>query len=273
MATLLLEKGADIEAQDDNNMTPLLIAAQCGDVAMIKLLVEKRANVNAQDESDVTPTHHAANNGNTEMIKLLAENGANVNATYMNMNMNIHNETNESSVTPLYLAIKNGKIDTAKALIELGARGDVSLVEDQFPILHLAAQQGQLAVVQWLVSEAKADVEAKQYQGGTPLMLAVDGKHTKTAKWLARHANADTRVKSDLGSAVDLARRAEAASAPQDARRARRLAEWLARPCGQPGCEARGKKLCSRCERGRYCSVECQAAHWHMGHKQECRAA
>ena len=80
-------------------------------------------------------------------------------------------------------------------------------------------------------------------------------------------------MKSDFGSAVDLARRAEAAAAPQDARRARRLAEWLARPCGQPGCEARGKKLCSRCERVGYCSSDCQAAHWRAGHKQECHPA
>ena len=154
------------------------------------------------------------------------------------------------------------------------AKADVEAKGNQgCTALHLAADKGRLAVVQWLVSEAKADVEAKQGQGATALMSAVHGKHTKMAKWLARHANADTRVKSDFGSAVDVARWAEAAASPQDARRARRRAEWLARPCGQPGCEARGKKLCSRCERVGYCSSECQAAHWRAGHKQECRPA
>jgi hypothetical protein len=133
----------------------------------------------------------------------------------------------------------------------------------------VAAAEGQLAVVQWLVLEAKVDVEAKDKDGCTALMAAVFWKHVETSKWLAKSANADTRVKGKFGSAVDFAEWAEARAGPQEVRKARRLAQWLARPCGLPGCEARGQKECGRCKRVHYCSRVCQAAHW-PAHKQEC---
>ncbi len=54
--------------------------------------------------------------------------------------------------------------------------------------------------------------------------------------------------------------------------------------CGFPGCvnlegdseaglRARGPRACGRCGAVRYCSKECQAAHWKAGHKQVCGRA
>jgi hypothetical protein len=41
--------------------------------------------------------------------------------------------------------------------------------------------------------------------------------------------------------------------------------------CGKTG--APKHKLCARCNAARYCSKECQKAHWLGGHKAECAAA
>ena len=42
--------------------------------------------------------------------------------------------------------------------------------------------------------------------------------------------------------------------------------------CANPGCAGRGLKQCARCQRVRYCGVECQHAHW-PEHKPKCSKA
>jgi hypothetical protein len=39
--------------------------------------------------------------------------------------------------------------------------------------------------------------------------------------------------------------------------------------CGNPN----ASKRCTRCKVARYCSTKCQAKHWKLGHKEDCRAA
>ena len=49
-----------------------------------------------------------------------------------------------------------------------------------------------------------------------------------------------------------------------------------AQRCARPGCDARGTKQCVVCKAVRYCTKECQVAHWKLkpgGHKAACRAA
>ena len=49
-----------------------------------------------------------------------------------------------------------------------------------------------------------------------------------------------------------------------------------AQRCARPGCGARGAKQCVVCKAVRYCTKECQVAHWKLkpgGHKAMCRAS
>ena len=48
---------------------------------MTELLLNKGANVNIQDESENTPLHYAACNSKKDIVALLIKNGANVNLT------------------------------------------------------------------------------------------------------------------------------------------------------------------------------------------------
>jgi ankyrin repeat protein len=47
--TLLLEKGADVESEDNHGWTPLSLAVENGHEAVIKPLLEKGANVKSKD--------------------------------------------------------------------------------------------------------------------------------------------------------------------------------------------------------------------------------
>jgi ankyrin repeat protein len=69
-----------IEIKDKDNWTPLHWAAHKGHVDVIRLLLEKGANVNAQDKDRWTPLHWPAVRRDVDVVRLLLEKGANVNA-------------------------------------------------------------------------------------------------------------------------------------------------------------------------------------------------
>ena len=76
----LLERGADVEARDEDGATALHKAANAGKAAVVKLLLEYGADVEAQNEKERTALHVAAEVDKAAVVKLLLEAGANVRA-------------------------------------------------------------------------------------------------------------------------------------------------------------------------------------------------
>ena len=74
----LLEKGANVNAQDDHGMTALTAASRQGHVAVAQLLVDRDADVDERDSAGETALMYAASKGLFEVVKLLVENGAGV---------------------------------------------------------------------------------------------------------------------------------------------------------------------------------------------------
>jgi hypothetical protein len=77
--TLLLERGADINAQDWRKRTPLHLAADHGHASVVKLLLERDADITAKDAVGWTALHLAAHDGRVSSVTLLLERGADVN--------------------------------------------------------------------------------------------------------------------------------------------------------------------------------------------------
>ena len=81
IARLLVEKGgADVNARNDFDHTPLHSAALRGDVKIAEFLIEKGATVDAYTDHGETPLHNAAVYNEVEMVKFLLNKGANINA-------------------------------------------------------------------------------------------------------------------------------------------------------------------------------------------------
>ena len=77
---LLIEKGADVTAEDEEKRTPVHLAAENGHLEVVRLLIEKGADVTAEDNYKRTPVHLAATNGHLEVVCFLIEKGADVTA-------------------------------------------------------------------------------------------------------------------------------------------------------------------------------------------------
>jgi len=78
MAELLINKGADLNLQDNNKDTALLYSLKKNDLEMSKLLINKGADLNLQDNNKEPALFHAvrSSNDNIDIVKLLIEKGA-----------------------------------------------------------------------------------------------------------------------------------------------------------------------------------------------------
>lgn len=67
----LIEAGADINAKDKNERTPLHIAAVKGYTEIVKVLIDLGADINAKDKNKKTPLHRATEIGFTDICEVI----------------------------------------------------------------------------------------------------------------------------------------------------------------------------------------------------------
>ncbi|CCE77631.1 MULTISPECIES: ankyrin repeat domain-containing protein [Wolbachia] len=139
LAEYLIDKGADINRQDNIGRTFLHKAAEGGNLAAVKFLVEKGARLDVLDKWNDTPLHVAANvkvnKGHIEVVDYLVKNGADINLTH--------------NYTPIHLAITRGNLDMVKCLIDNGADLYIKRACDGTPLTY-AKQQGQVEIVNYM---------------------------------------------------------------------------------------------------------------------------
>lgn len=63
----MLENAADVESTDPDGKTSLSLAAANGQVAVVKLLLENGADVNAKEKGDHTPLACAVDYGSADI--------------------------------------------------------------------------------------------------------------------------------------------------------------------------------------------------------------
>ena len=76
VAELLLENGADVNAQDKGGLIPLHNSSSYGHLDIAALLIRYNTVVNATDKWGFTPLHEAAQKGRTQLCSLLLAHGA-----------------------------------------------------------------------------------------------------------------------------------------------------------------------------------------------------
>ncbi|MDX1923896.1 MAG: ankyrin repeat domain-containing protein [Rickettsiaceae bacterium] len=168
---LLKAKGARLNPEAPSSNTPLHAACLMGHVAIAKLLIESGANVSQHDLILAkSPLHSASESGSWEIIELLVKQGADV------------NQLDGSENTPLHIACQIGSFPAAKILIENGAMVNMQNFKLASP-LHYASKAGNLEIVSLLLQN-KAMINCRDKDLNTPLHFAIESSSQDTITFL-----------------------------------------------------------------------------------------
>jgi ankyrin repeat protein len=181
----LLERDADVTAQNGRGCTPLHLASSKGQREVADMLIEHGADVMAQDKYGLTALHLASQEGQAEIAGMLIERGADVAAQTTN------------GYTPLQLTSQAGQVEAAEMLIEHGA--DVT-ARNKFgrTLLHEASINGYVEFTGMLIKRG-VDVTAQDQNGSTPLHEASETGRLEVADMLIEHG-ADVTAQDKDGS-------------------------------------------------------------------------
>ncbi|MDI7864449.1 ankyrin repeat domain-containing protein [Rhizobiaceae bacterium n13] len=152
---------------------PLHDAARDGDLTRTTQLLDQGANAAEPDETGEPPLLIAALAGKKEVVALLLDRGTDVEIR------------NKGGLTALHAAAYGGNLEVVELLVQKGAAvNDHENFYNMSP-LHAAAEEGHADVVAFLLAN-KAEVEAKERNGYTPLTQAGWRSHWDTAGLLLK---------------------------------------------------------------------------------------
>nr|XP_025118370.1 unconventional myosin-XVI isoform X2 [Bubalus bubalis] len=168
IAEILIDRGANVNHQDEDFWTPMHIACACDNPDVVLLLILAGANVLLQDVNGNIPLDYATEGTDSSSILLtyLDENGVDLTSLrQMKLQRPVSmltdvkhflsrggdvNEKNDDGVTLLHMACASGYKEVVCLLLEHG--GDLNAADNQYwTPLHLAAKYGQANLVKLLL--------------------------------------------------------------------------------------------------------------------------
>lgn len=182
---------------NEEGETPLLLAAERGDLEMCKYLVEDaRAYVdctkglsvhNVRTKNDGgTPLLIAARKGHLAVAQYLVSRGANVNHRKM------------GGATPTYISTQEGHLEMLKFLVASG--GDPSItIDDQGTCVYIAAQNNRLDCLLFLVDECHQDPTLADVENWAPLHIATQEGYEEVVRVLLDRGCDPLSVIKELG--------------------------------------------------------------------------
>ena len=175
----LLKEHADVNIQTNDGLTALMIASQNGHTQVVEQLHKEHANINIQNNDGWTALMIASQNGHTQVVEQLLKEHANVNIQ------------SKYGWTALIIASRNGHTEIIEQLLKEHA--DVNIQnKNRRTALMIASQYGHTQVVEQLLKE-HADVNIQNSDGWTALMIASQNGHIDVVDILLKE-DADVNI-------------------------------------------------------------------------------
>ena len=176
VALLLLEHGADANAQDYEKGTPLLLASKGGHADVVRVLLKQGVDIEGRADDDWSPLDRASDGGHVEVVRVLLEHGADAKAQ------------DGRKFTPLHVA---RGAEVARLLLKYGADANARIDDGRTPLHYLLyLGYGEAALV---VLEHGADIHARDDGGRTPFMIATERGNHDIMQLLLEHGAEDHR--------------------------------------------------------------------------------
>ena len=189
IARMLLDRGADVEAQDPKDgWTPLfeaVYAATDAHVEVVQVLLRGGALLKAVSTNGLQPIHLASECGHEGMLKFLLDHGKDYCADYDLVSAT----TAVSQWEPLSFAAEKGRLGAVYALIKHGANVNAVTRHRKQTPLHLACLFHQFDCVKLLV-DAGCNVNVKDWKNMPPIIYAMDQEEGPSIKdFLIEHGS------------------------------------------------------------------------------------
>lgn len=167
-AHLLICRGADVNAQDDHGITPLMDAARRGNVEMMRLLIDDCADMGLTDKEGWTALKHARKKKRTDAVALLekAQQGGKAAACSASVFVN---------------HARHGELEAVKRFVAAGM--DVNVRGDGRIALIEAVEHRNLEMVRFLLKN-NASPNIYDSSGWTPFLSAVQLGNRKIVELL-----------------------------------------------------------------------------------------
>jgi len=219
LASMLLDKGADINATCNEGSSPLFLATMFSPTTdLVEALLSRGAKMDVLTKDGGTMLHAAVSGGRMNAVKLFLE----------QKRMNIHAQRNDGATILIDAVQHSGDKSLIEYLISKGADinavdhrganvmhkalvgGKVQLfdflllkgvnmkVPSSPPPLHFAAMGGHKESVEWLIAK-KVDINEKSKDGSTALMRACKDSGNVEILQLLQSKGADLNAVDELG--------------------------------------------------------------------------
>ena len=187
LCPLLLARGAELSARNQNGETPLHCAAAAGFSSAVWLLLNEGALLNSVDKRGWTVVHTAASTDHSGVVEMLLEEG--------NTIRSIDDPTNnQKRLTPLHIAALKDCEATLRLLVYAGANIEAPMGNGGVAF-HLATENGHATILNVLLKRgAKVGVKEQRKNKATALHLAAPGGHTTAVEiLLEKGANIESK--------------------------------------------------------------------------------
>ena len=161
---------------DGESYNPMLTAARCRQLDIVKYLVEHGANVNCKNYQGNTPLHFAAERELREdIVKYLIEQGADLNVV------------NKDGYTPFHFIILKGNLNNIKFCVEHGANINLPDKNGNTPLhmLILKKEYYSFDIIKYLIQQG-ADLTTENNDENNPLELAIEKEKSEIAKYILK---------------------------------------------------------------------------------------
>lgn len=163
----------NVNAKNDNLLTPLFLAAKLNDIEIIKILLHQNADINIIVEGTV-PLNLAIRSQRKDIVEAILKFGPNVNID------------TSSDGTPLQCAVRKGNIEIAEILLHSGANVNYVNARGSLPYFTFTREETDKYSNQ-ILTNYLSDVNFTGAYGEIPLFEAIKTSNMNLVKLLLRY--------------------------------------------------------------------------------------